>query len=249
MRLIANADFVFDVFKLALYVACAYLAVTVYARRVKASWLPALAARRFVILALLTLFIVGIKVFEDVLAKESGPIDTALLWFIRQNTPPALIKFFGGVTLSGAGIFLGPATVLMAAVFLLLRQRHAALLLTGSMTCAWLLTYGLKTLIDRNRPDLWSTAWYWGASFPSGHTLSTAAFATSLALGLEQARPGSCYATLPVAALWIGLVGLSRLVLGVHWPTDVLAAICLGVFLPLAISLTIDLHQHRFAGS
>lgn len=249
MPLITNAGFAFDVFKLALYIACAYLALAVYARRVHTSWLLALAARRFAVLALLTLLIIGIKVFEDVIAKESGPIDTASLWFIRQNTPPALMGFFSGVTISGAGIFLVPATVLLAAIFLILRQRHAALLLAGSMACAWLLTYGLKALIDRTRPDLWSTAWYWGSSFPSGHTLSTAAFATSLALGLAKAWPRSRYAALPVAALWIGLVGLSRLVLGVHWPTDVLAAICLGVSMPLAISLAIDLHQHRLAGS
>jgi undecaprenyl-diphosphatase len=249
MPLIANAEFAFDIFKLALCIACSYLALCVYACHVQTSWLLALTARRFAVLALLTLLIVGIKVFEDVIAKESGPIDTALLWFIRQNTPPALNGFFGGVTLSGAGVFLVPATVLLTAVFLILGHRRAALILAGSMVCGWLLTWGLKALIDRNRPDLWSAAWYWGSSFPSGHTLSTAAFATSLALGFEQTWPRSRYTALPLAALWIGLVGLSRLVLGVHWPTDVLAAICLGVFVPLAMSLVIDLHQIRLARS
>ena len=63
MPLITNAGFIFDVFKLALYIACAYLALAVYARRVHTSWLLALAARRFAVLALLTLLIIGIKVF------------------------------------------------------------------------------------------------------------------------------------------------------------------------------------------
>ena len=50
--------------------------------------------RRFAILALLTLLIVGVKIFEGVIAKESGPADTALLRLIRDNTPAVVVDFF-----------------------------------------------------------------------------------------------------------------------------------------------------------
>ncbi len=241
----AGGEFVFDVFKLALYIACAYLALNVYARRVQTSWLVDLAARRFVLLTLLTLLVVGVKIFEDVIAKESGPVDTAILWFIRDHMSPALVAFFSLATLTGASLFLAPFTVVLSGMFLLTRHRREAFLLVVSMVCAWVLTYGIKALVNRSRPDLWSTAWYWGASFPSGHTLNTAAFATALTISVVRIWPPSRYAAVPLAIAWICLVALSRLVLGVHWPTDVLAAICMGVFVPLSVSLMLDLHQRH----
>lgn len=247
MHLIVNTAFYFDVIKLALYVGCAYLAFSAYTRHTQTPWLLAVSRRRFAILALLTLLVVGIKVFEDVITQESGPIDTAILWLIRDNTPPSMVGFFTAVTLSGAGKFLAPATAVLSGWLIVSQHRREAVLLAASMVSAWLVTYILKALVGRARPDLWSTEWYWGASFPSGHTLSTAAFATALTLGTARIWPRSRYAALPLAVLWISLVGLSRLVLGVHWPSDVLAAICLGVFIPLAFGLVLDARQTRSA--
>lgn len=249
MNLIVSPAFLADVVKLALYISCGYLALGAYARYVQTSWLLALASRRLLVLALLTLLVVGVKVFEDVLAKESGPIDTAILWFIRGHTTPAMVGFFTAVTLSGAGKFLAPATLVLSGLLFMTRHRLEGALLSVSMICAWLVTYTLKALLDRARPELWNTAWYWGSSFPSGHTLSTASFATALALTAVRIWPRSRYAALPLAALWISLVGLSRLVLGVHWPSDVLAAVCLGVFMPLAMRTMLDIHQHRLTKS
>ena len=59
-----------------------------YARYVKTGWSQHVASKRVAVLMLLTLMVVAIKVFEDVIAKESGPIDIALLWLVRQIIPP-----------------------------------------------------------------------------------------------------------------------------------------------------------------
>ena len=239
MNLIVNREFIIDLFKLVLFIACAYTALAVYAQHVKTGWVQHVASKRVAVLMLLTLMVVAIKVFEDVIAKESGPIDIALLWLVRQIIPPAVASFFAVITLSGAAMFLVPATAVLSIGFLLTRHWRQAVLLAASMACGWALTYIVKALVARSRPELWSATWYWGSSFPSGHTLSTAAFATALVIGTAQIWPKSRFISLPLAVLWIGLMGLSRLVLGVHWPTDVLAAVCVGVFIPLAISLVV----------
>lgn len=240
-----NSEFFFDAFKLVLYITCAYLALNIYSRRVQTRWLLALTARRHIVLTLLTLLVVGIKVFEDVISKESGPIDTAVLWFIRENIPRGLTAFFTLITLTGASIFLAPATVVVSGLFFATRNRRQAFLLAVSMICAWVLTYSIKALVNRTRPELWEAAWNWGASFPSGHTMNTAAFATALAISLAQIWPRSRYVAVSFAVLWTCLVAMSRLVLGAHWPTDVLAAFCLGVFVPLSVSAMLDIRQAR----
>ena len=234
-----NSAIVFDLLKLVLFVGCGYLAFVTYARFARSAWVLALATRRMTLLILLTLSVVGVKVFEDVIAKESGPIDQAILWFIRQTLPPALSAFFTAVTWTGAAIFLVPATTVIFGLLLVWHHRREAALLAVSMLSGWAFTYTIKSLVSRARPELWSTTWYWGSSFPSGHTLSTAAFSTALTLIAARIWPASRRVMLPLALLWIGLMGLSRLVLGVHWPTDVLAAVCIGVFIPLAISLVV----------
>ena len=249
MNLIAFGEVIFDIFKLTLYIVCTYLAIGAYARYAKTPWLLALAGRRFAVLTLLTLLVIGIKVFEDVLSKESGPVDTAALLLIKQNTPPGLIGFFSAVTWSGAAIFLVPATAVLCALLLLMRRLREAVLLAATMASGWALTYALKMVVNRARPELWSTTWYWGSSFPSGHTLSTAAFSTALTLIATRIWPQSVRVALPLAVLWISLMGLSRMVLGVHWPTDVLAAVCVGVFIPLAIRVVVDLNQFRITKS
>ena len=243
----ASIELIFDLFKLSLYIVCAYLLLGAYAHRVHRFWLLKLTAKRFVLLALLTVLVVGVKVFEDVISKESGPVDTALLWFIREHAPVALASFFGLITATGAAIFLVPTTLFLTVTLVAFKHRHEALLLAVSMTCAALLTYFIKMLVNRSRPDLWSTEWYSGSSFPSGHTLSTATLATALVLVVARLRPNARYAALLLAILWIGLVGVSRLMLGVHWPTDVLAAICVGVFTALAVSQLLDFDRYQLA--
>lgn len=234
-----------DFAKLGFFIACAYALIRALARGRHAPWAAQLTKRRLALLGLLTLSVSGIKVIEDVLAKESGPVDAAVLWFIRAHVPAAMTGFFAAVTASGSAAFLLPAGVVMTAALLITRRRYEALLVGASLSTAALLVWATKAIVGRARPALWDAQWAWGSSFPSGHTLSSAALLTAVALCVARLWPRAGSMAMVVATVWTGLVALSRLVLGVHWPSDVLAALCMGAFIPLLISVVHDLRDRQ----
>ena len=237
-------EFALDIAKLGFFIAFAYAVLGAYARRRKPHWAAHLTKRRVAVLGLLTLAMGSIKLIEDVVAKESGPVDEALLWFVREHVPSALTGFFAVVTLSGSAIFLIPTAAVATLLLLRVGRRLEAWLLSGSLAAATIVIWSMKALVGRARPSLWETQSYLGSSFPSGHTLSTAAFSTAAALCVAQLRPQSANLAMSLAMVWTGLVALSRLILGVHWPSDVLVAMCIGIFIPLLISVAFDL-LHR----
>lgn len=176
------------------------------------------------------------------------PFEATILWFVHNHVPQSLEGFFRIVTLSGSARFLVPVSVLVVIALLVARRGFEALLMAASMVTAPLLAYALKSAFERARPALWEAPWYWGSSFPSGHTLSTAAFGFAAALCAARIWPqrlGQVTLLAGLAILWTAAVALSRLVIGVHWPTDVLASMALGAFIPLFLKRMLDFHQHH----
>jgi len=232
-----------DLTKLALVVASLYIGFGAYVRHQQPAWMDPLARRRAGILLLLVLVASAIKLSEDVLGGESGPIDKAILVFIRSHVPTALAGVADAITFTGSSKALIPLATGATLVLLLVRRRVEALVIAASVIGGALLVFAIKTAVGRARPALWDTQWYWGSSFPSGHTLVVAAFATALALCIGRIWPRARLASLGVALAWTLLVALSRLVLGVHWPTDVLVATCVGASIPLTLSVALDLRR------
>jgi undecaprenyl-diphosphatase len=127
---------------------------------------------------------------------------------------------------------LGSNTVLAAAVltvvgFLLLQRDWRAALFTFAATGSGLLaSFVLKEFFDRPRPDLIPhEVMVFTPSFPSGHAMISAVVyltLASLVTRLMQRRRLKIYA-MTVAIVLTAMIGLSRVYLGVHWPSDVLA--------------------------
>jgi undecaprenyl-diphosphatase len=226
----------------ALVVPALHFAFGAYARHRRPGWSATFERRRLAILVLLVCVVAAIQVGEDVLDGDTGPIDEAILRFLHENVSGPFIAFFEAFTLTGSSKVLAPLTAAGAIGLVVARRRFEAILLAASSIVGGLLVYAIKGLVQRERPQLWETASYWGTSFPSGHTLAVAAFATAAALCVARIRPALGPVAIAIAAGWVALVALSRLVLGVHWPTDVLVAACIGAAVPLTISVAHELH-------
>lgn len=172
------------------------------------------------------------EIAEKVIAGRTQAFDEAVLRWIGARHTPMLDGAMLEITA------LGTATVVMmivciAAMFLTLtRHRYSALLLLVATIGGLLLDLVLKLRFNRPRPHIFT----WGAqavssSFPSGHAMSaTIVYATVayLAARLQKHR-WSRWLTMLFAAVVIVLISFSRLYLGVHYPSDVLAGAVVGL--------------------
>jgi membrane-associated phospholipid phosphatase len=114
-----------------------------------------------------------------------------------------------------------------------------ALVRAAALGLGQLLRLGLVTWIGRPRPPAadWAAA-AGGYALPSGHTTTATLGAGLLCLGLTRALRGAWrVAGIAVAACWAVAVGLTRVYLGVHWPTDVLGGWLLGTLLTVLTAL------------
>ena len=232
-----------DLAKLALIVACLFYVFGAYVRHYQPEWSKPLEKRRLTTLLVLVLAASAVKVSEDVLGGESGPIDKAILLYIHNHVSGTFTGFFEAVSFTGSTRFLFPLVALMTVGLLWAQNRFDALLVSGSVIAAAVMIYLVKMAVGRVRPNLWETELYWGSSFPSGHTLAVAACATAITLVVSRLWPKQGMLALSLAIVWTILVAVSRLVLGVHWPTDVLVAACIGAFLPLVMSVVFELRR------
>ena len=136
--------------------------------------------------------------------------------------------FFQVVTWLGSGYVLVPSAFALLGFLAASRQWAAAWLIGITYFGAALTTWGLKLLIERERPSLFPSLENLArldGSFPSGHATHAAAFALGLWLAMRNRR-SRWHAPAGFALLGLVLlVAASRLHLQVHWPSDVLAGI------------------------
>lgn len=187
-------------------------------------------------LLLVTLVLPALGLGLLVSAGVGGALDRATLLALRTGAgdpigPVWVEEAVRDVTALGSVTVLGGATTAVALFLLLVERRVDALHAVAVLAGSFLLVEGLKLGFGRARPEIVLHSMRVGGwSFPSGHSLmSTAVFLTLgglLAAGTRH-RSARLY-LLGLAAFLAAAVGVSRVYLGVHWPSDVVAGWLLG---------------------
>jgi undecaprenyl-diphosphatase len=179
-----------------------------------------------------------LEIAGDVIEGDITRFDRTLLLALRSTGDPSdpvgphwLEEAARDITGLGGHTVLTIVTFAAVVYLLLARKRHAALLVLVAVGGGMLMSTLLKLGFARPRPDLVPhNVRVYTASFPSGHAMLSAVTYLTLGALLARVEPRRRVKAflLGVAILLTVLIGLSRVYLGVHWPSDVLAGWCGG---------------------
>ncbi len=178
-----------------------------------------------------------LEIADEVAEGETDRFDRAVLMSLRTRDnphdligPPWFEEMGRDITALGSYAFIVILVLAAVGYLLLVRKYGLAVLMSAAVLGGMLLSNLLKIGFDRPRPDVEHAAQVFTSSFPSGHaTLSAVTFLTlgALLTRVNADRRVKAYFIL-IAIILTTIVGLSRVYLGVHHPTDVLTGWCVG---------------------
>ncbi len=176
---------------------------------------------------------------EDVWENEGGfPWDVPILLAIHTTESPQMNVFAS--ILTKFGVFWGVFPIATAiALLLLLRRRWRSLVyLLTTLLGSIIINRSAKVLLHRVRPHLWSSpAPEFDYGFPSGHAMSSMTLVAALLILTWNSRWR--LPVLLVGGLFVLAIGWTRLYLGVHYPSDILAGWMVSIAWAIGVSLLI----------
>ncbi|MBV9789400.1 MAG: phosphatase PAP2 family protein [Chloroflexi bacterium] len=202
-------------------------------------WLWAHRLRLLILFAgvLIPLWIFG-ELAEDVIDRQQFGFDEPILLFMHNNATPLFDQVMLFFSLIGYRFGVVPVDILVF-LFFLQRRRWGDLLFWGiAVGGAALLNLAAKHSFGRVRPDLWlSIAPETTFSFPSGHAMGSMALAAAVVVLLWPTRWR--WLALILGSFFVFMVGLSRVYLGVHYPSDILAGWVASLAWVIGVSLVL----------
>lgn len=164
--------------------------------------------------------------------RELGAFDATVGSFIRSYATEGLTKLVILITQLGSG-YVEIGLLLAAGGYLLFRLKHVweTVVLFIGLSGGWLLNTVLRAVFHRTRPEIQHLVEAGGYSFPSGHAMVSVAFYGMLGyllwLNLRERSIPAWYVPVLTVCLIVS-IGISRIYLGVHFPSDVIAGFAAG---------------------
>jgi len=167
---------------------------------------------------------------QEVLEKEAFDFDTTVLLWLHQHSNFTIDSLMLRITALGDPEFIVILLTISFSLLLGFKRVWAAQILFFNCLGGLILNQGLKLVFTKPRPQLWTPLIVEHSySFPSGHALGSSVVYGFLAILLARQYPCYRLGIHGVAVVIVGSIGLSRLFLGVHYPTDIIAGYAVGL--------------------
>lgn len=167
--------------------------------------------------------------------------------YVQGFLHPTLTEIIILFTFFGSVLWITIGTIVTVIILLLLKKVDLAILTAAVNLFGGLFNLLLKWIFQRERPDIQPLITEAGFSFPSGHSMGSFIFYGTVAYLIFLLASRKVYALLGcfIMGLMIIGIGLSRIYLGVHYPSDVLAGFSAGAVWLIAFALFLKLYHFR----
>lgn len=173
-----------------------------------------------------TLIFGVIAVFHE--SRLGQWIDREVYEFIYASESFITTAFMLGFTQIGEVLSMVILSVIMIAILMLYKLKFHTLFLIISMMTSSIMIPVMKNAFDRERPSLLRLIDISGFSFPSGHATGSTIFFGSLMAIINKTSLNNKSVLYALCAFFILMISSSRVYLGVHYPTDIIAGITIG---------------------
>ena len=192
-----------------------------------------LVSLEFIVVAgvfLLALFSLSF-IIHEALYEHEDVFDNNVMHFFALHSSPLLIATMKKITFLGSTTFLFPAYLVLTGWYIAKNKFAYAVDIAIIGISSTAMMFALKQFFHRHRPQLPIIKGISGYSFPSGHSLSSFVFCTILIYLVWKGnlRRGYKYLLTVLLLLCPLMIGLSRIILNVHYATDVIGGFCLAI--------------------
>ncbi|MCR2043488.1 phosphatase PAP2 family protein [Anaerosalibacter massiliensis] len=195
------------------------------------------------IIAMSLIFIVFFSIAVLVKDSQGGILfDEKIMERVHENPSETMTNIMKVITFLGSSKFFFGIGLVLLFFFYKNKYYEGMFPLFSSIIGTYLVNAILKNIFVRTRPLKYFLIEQTGYSFPSGHSMVSMAFYTTMTYLFLENKKGKNTFIWVLNFLLIGLIGFSRIYLGVHWPTDVIAGYVMGFLVHIIIK---DIHKRQ----